>query len=136
MEIYAKTLKRRVSFGITTNDNRNVSETLDNSEPRTVGSVVNLMSVDTIKAAGFYGVAHEVIQAPTELVVAVVLLYQILGTACFLGFSIIAIALPINHYNAKWLAITQRKLMKIRDKRVALTNEIMQSIRQVKLFAW
>ncbi|KAG2173089.1 hypothetical protein INT43_004462 [Umbelopsis isabellina] len=136
MEIYAKTLKRRVSHGQSNNDNANDSETLEKSEPRTVGSVVNLMSVDTIRAALFYGVAHEVIQAPTELVVAIVLLYQILGTACLLGLSILVIVLPINHYNAKWLAITQRNLMKIRDRRVGLTNEIMQSIRQVKLFAW
>lgn len=136
MEIYAKTLKRRISFGQTTNNNANVSETLSKSEPRTVGSVVNLMSVDTVKAAAFYGVAHEAIQLPTELIAAVVLLYQILGTACILGLSIIVIVLPINHYNAKWLAITQRKLMKIRDRRVGLTSEIMQSIRQVKLFAW
>jgi hypothetical protein len=94
------------------------------------------MSVDTIKAASFYGVAHGVVSAPTELAVAVVFLYQLLGTACFLGISIIFVVLPINHYNAKWLAITQAKVMKIRDQRVGLTNEIMQGIRQVKFFAW
>jgi hypothetical protein len=94
------------------------------------------MSMDALKAALFYVVAHTVISLPTELVVVAVFLYQLLGTACLLGHSIIFIALPINHYNTKWLTITQSKLMKIRDKRVGLTNEIMQGIRLVKFVAW
>ncbi|KAF7730272.1 hypothetical protein EC973_002515 [Apophysomyces ossiformis] len=46
------------------------------------------------------------------------------------------IALPINHYSFKVMGVLQTKLLAARDKRVALTNEALQGIRQLKLFAW
>lgn len=47
-----------------------------------------------------------------------------------------AITIPINHYNSKLYIKQQNSLMKARDKRVSLMNELLQGIRQIKFFAW
>lgn len=47
-----------------------------------------------------------------------------------------AITIPINHYNSKLYIKQQNDLMKARDKRVSLMNELLQGIRQIKFFSW
>jgi ABC transporter transmembrane region len=143
VELYFKALKRR---DITAppkdtpiDGSHNTDQGSNNAEKKnasSIGSIVNLMSTDTIRIANFGGIAYEIVRSPVELSVAIALLYQLLGNSCFLGLLILIFALPLNHYAAIILSSTQKDLMETRDRRIGTTTEIIQGIRQVKFFAW
>ncbi|KAI9483188.1 MAG: P-loop containing nucleoside triphosphate hydrolase protein [Benjaminiella poitrasii] len=149
IEIYRKTLRRRdlsvASPKIDEEDNKKdkddkKNELEENKEKEDVssstGTIVNLMSTDSNRISEFSVWWFSVLAAPTELVVGIYFLYNLLGKSCFLGLLVMIVVLPLNHYNAKMFAKTQDKLMESRDKRVSLMNEVLQGIRQIKFFAW
>ncbi|KAI8979516.1 hypothetical protein BDF20DRAFT_906115 [Mycotypha africana] len=148
IEIYRKTLRRRdlavespkvEEDGKDDKKNENKEEqSVQNKDDvsSTTGTIVNLMSTDSKRVSEFSVWWFSLIAAPTELTVGIYYLYKLLGKSCFLGLLVMIIVLPLNHYNAKMFARTQDKLMEARDKRIALMNEVLQGIRQIKFFAW
>ncbi|KAL9545898.1 hypothetical protein MBANPS3_006918 [Mucor bainieri] len=100
------------------------------------GLIVNLMSTDAARIADFATQWNTLIRAPTELVFGIYFLYRLLGWSSIMGLLVIVATLPLNHFNTKWFLSLQAQLMKTRDKRVSLMNEVLQGIRQIKFFAW
>lgn len=141
MELYSKTLRK---LNIVTSNEHLTNEAINKVDPnksekrntRPIGSIVNLMSTDSMRVAMFSGSLHEIVRSPVELLVAIAFLYQLIGPSCFLGLLILFISLPLNQYAAKMLSTTQKGLMETRDRRIGVTNEIIQGIRQIKFFAW
>lgn len=102
-----------------------------------VGTIINLMSVDSFKVAEISGYLHFLFAAaPTQLVVAIILLYRILGWSSIPGLIVMAILLPVNIAFAKGFESAQKKIMACTDRRIHSTNEILQNIRIIKFFAW
>ena len=46
------------------------------------------------------------------------------GVSCFFGLAVTCLFLPLNHYAGKIVVGAQENLMKARDERVALMNEV------------
>lgn len=153
IEIYRKTLRRMdtsvLSGGKTNNkgdakddddkkkeDGENNEKIEENNVSSMTGMIVNLMSTDSARISDFASWWFVMIEAPIELCIGIYFLYTLLGWSCFVGLMVMVITLPINHFNAKIFVKTQDQLMKARDKRVSLMNEVLQGIRQIKFFAW
>ena len=47
------------------------------------------------------------------------------GVSCFFGLAVSCIGLPLNHFVGKVVVSAQDNLMKARDERVALMNEVI-----------
>ena len=47
------------------------------------------------------------------------------GVSCFFGLAVSCIGLPLNHFVGKVVVGAQDNLMKARDERVALMNEVI-----------
>lgn len=142
MEIYRKTLRRMdtvvLSGGGASRDEKMDDEKNKDEEGNTssTGMVVNLMSTDSSRISDFASWWFVLIEAPVQLGVGIYFLYTLLGWSAILGLSTMIITIPINHYNSNLFLSTQEKVMKARDKRVSLMNEVLQGIRQIKFFAW
>ncbi|CAB4373887.1 unnamed protein product [Rhizophagus irregularis] len=151
-EIYSKSLKRYDST-ITSfddddddddekedensgKDNEDADDEDQNNQNSTVGKITNLMAVDSNRISEFATWWSSIVDCPIELGVGFYFLYQLLGSSCLYGLLVMVLILPINHKTAKSYNITQDKLMKARDKRVNLMNEVLQGIRMVKFYAW
>ena len=65
-----------------------------------------------------------------------IFLYKLLGVSCFFGLAVTCLFLPLNHFAGKVVVGAQDNLMKARDERVALMNEILGGIRMLKFMAW
>ncbi len=65
--------------------------------------------------------------SPSEIVVATVFLYKLLGTSAFVGLAVTCLFLPVNHIASKVVMGAQNNLMKARDERVSLMNEVRHS---------
>jgi ABC-type multidrug transport system fused ATPase/permease subunit len=106
-------------------------------EQANVGTIINLMSVDSFKVSELTAYLHFLLAAaPTQLILAVYLLYQILGWSSIPGLIVMVILLPVNIALARGFGAYQKQIMAATDKRIHTTNEVMQNIRIIKFFAW
>ncbi|KAH6850602.1 hypothetical protein B0I37DRAFT_117336 [Chaetomium sp. MPI-CAGE-AT-0009] len=109
----------------------------DSDEQVNLGTIINLMSVDSFKVSEVTAYMHFLVAAaPTQLIVSVVLLYQVMGLSAIPGFVVMALLLPVNVAFGRGFNSSQKKIMAATDKRIHTTNEILQNIRIIKYFAW
>ncbi|XP_059501849.1 ATP-binding cassette sub-family C member 8-like isoform X2 [Stegostoma tigrinum] len=102
----------------------------------TVGQIINHMSVDAfqIMMAAFMG--YYVMAIPIQIVLAVLLLYMQLGYSALIGVSIVVVLIPLQYFISKQFASIQRKTMEYTDERIKKSNEMLQSIKLLKLYSW
>ncbi|KAH6641243.1 hypothetical protein F5144DRAFT_506344 [Chaetomium tenue] len=109
----------------------------DSDEQANLGTIINLMSVDSFKVSEITSYMHFLVAAaPTQLIVSVVLLYQVMGLSAIPGFVVMALLLPVNIAFGRGFNSSQKRIMAATDKRIHTTNEILQNIRIIKYFAW
>ena len=101
------------------------------------GTVINLMSIDSFKVAEVCAYLHFLWAAvPVEIIMAVSLLYKVLGFSSFAGIFLMVLLLPVNLWIAKSFQSAQKRIMLATDGRIHVTNEVLQNIRIIKYFAW
>ncbi len=111
--------------------------TKDGDGQANLGTIINLMSVDSFKVSEVTAYLHFLgASAPTQLTIAILLLWRVMGLSSIPGLIVMIFLLPINIILAKAFGYTQKKIMKATDKRIHTTNEILQNIRIIKYFAW
>jgi ABC-type multidrug transport system fused ATPase/permease subunit len=111
--------------------------TKDVDEQANLGTIINLMSVDSFKISECTSYLHFLLaSAPTMLCVSIALLWQVMGLSAIPGLIVMALLLPVNIFLAKGFSYTQKKIMAATDKRIHTTNEVLQNIRIIKYFAW
>ena len=99
------------------------------------GRVTNVMSVDTERVMDVATSFHDFWSLPVQIAVALVLLYAQVGLALLAGLSVVLLLIPLNALLTKRIAAVSRRMMGFKDRRVALTNELLHHIRSVKLMA-
>jgi len=103
----------------------------------TTGAIINLMAVDAFKVSELSAYLHFLwANTPVQVVLAVALLYQILGYSSIAGIGMMVILLPINLYVAKQFSKIQKLVSAATDARIHSTNEVLTNIRIIKFFAW
>lgn len=101
------------------------------------GTIINLMAVDSFKVAEICAYLHFLwANTPVQVILAVVLLYRIMGYSSIAGLGMMAILLPVNLYISGKFASIQKKILAATDKRIHNTNEVLTNIRIIKFFAW
>ncbi|KAL7939657.1 P-loop containing nucleoside triphosphate hydrolase protein [Trichoderma chlorosporum] len=99
-------------------------------------AIVNLVGVDVRHVANFAAFQVFIINSVTNLLVYCGFLLQLIGFWPFAaGILAWALVLPINTYFTKMYMRNQQKLMKNRDSKLAIVNEALQGIRQIKFSA-
>lgn len=149
-EVYAKALRRKAAAGADRALGKKVKkvdgkiptdtddkEDEDEGEQANVGAIINLMAVDSFKVAEVCSYLHFLIAGvPMQVIIAVVLLYQILGWSSIAGIGVMVLLLPINYFISSKFSKIQQAIMTTTDKRIHTTNEVLQNIRIIKFFAW
>lgn len=137
--VYDKALRRKDASGIVSKtgaegkEKDGKQEKMSNADS---GKVVNLMSGDTTRIANTVSGAYFIYSAPFEIVVASIFLYNILGWSAFAGILVLVVAAPLNSLvSSRSVKITQ-DLLKARDKRIGVMNELIGAIQFIKFFAW
>ncbi|KAK6333028.1 hypothetical protein TWF718_010852 [Orbilia javanica] len=98
--------------------------------------VVNLIAVDTVRVSDFGCWSFIFYEAALSIGIGFAFLLQILGwqSICS-GLVLYVILTPINQYIAKIYLEATDKVMKVRDKKLAVVSEALQGIRQIKFAA-
>ncbi|KAF8507555.1 multidrug resistance-associated ABC transporter [Gautieria morchelliformis] len=98
--------------------------------------IMTLMTTDVDRVSEFAWHIFSLIDSPIEIVIGSYFLYKLLGVSCFIGLAVTCLFLPMNHWAGKVVVVAQDSLMKARDERVSLMNEILGAIRMLKFMAW
>ncbi|KAF2069971.1 hypothetical protein CYY_008709 [Polysphondylium violaceum] len=100
------------------------------------GEIVNLMSNDAQRMVEVFLLVNNGLFAIPQIAVSIGLLYRAIGWPTFVGFGLMIFAVPLNGIAAKKLTEVRRNMIKHTDARVKTTNEILQAIKIIKLYAW
>ncbi|KAJ8535034.1 hypothetical protein ON010_g13704 [Phytophthora cinnamomi] len=73
---------------------------------------------------------------PIQIIVAVWLLYLVIGLAAFAGLTVIAVSMLMSYFVAKFSGAAFVDLMKSKDDRLSVIKEVFNAIQIVKLNAW
>ncbi|KAH7906727.1 multidrug resistance-associated ABC transporter [Hygrophoropsis aurantiaca] len=98
--------------------------------------IMTLMTTDLDRISEVSFFVFTIVDSPLEILIGTFFLYGLLGVSCFFGLAVIILFLPLNHFAGKVVVSAQENLMKARDERVSLMNEILGGIRMLKFMAW
>ncbi|KAI5967337.1 hypothetical protein CANMA_003157 [Candida margitis] len=99
------------------------------------GEVINNLAVDVQKISQVAMYAF-VVNLPFRLLIGIWALYELLGVSALCGFATAVVLVPLSSNISTSISGLVKKNMKIRDERLKLTSEILQSIKSIKLYAW
>ncbi|KAJ8047636.1 ATP-binding cassette sub-family C member 9 [Holothuria leucospilota] len=102
----------------------------------TTGQITNHMSVDAQNILMVFQWVHYCWSIPYQLIGYLVLLYKFLGVTSLIGSVIFFICIPIQTLIARKLANYQKKKLNYGDLRLKQTNEMLQGMKLIKLYAW
>jgi len=100
------------------------------------GQVVNMMSNDTMQLQRFLQFSGFTLVAPFQIIIALVLIFQQVGHATWVGIIYMVILMPVNMWVFAVVGKMRRKVLKHSDARVKMMNEILTGIRIIKFYAW
>ncbi|TKR94141.1 hypothetical protein L596_008468 [Steinernema carpocapsae] len=104
---------------------------------RTVGEIVNLMSVDVDNFKEFFESLINIFYTPIAITVGAFMLYQVIGVAAFAGIAACALLIaPSSLFVTRLRERAEDERMEVRDERVKMTNEVLNGIKAVKMYAW
>lgn len=105
-------------------------------QTRTVGEITNLMSIDSQRLQDTTTFFHAVWYSAVQIVLALFFLWQQLGPSCLAGVAVIMVSMPLTANVAAMMGRLQKAVMKSRDERVDVNNEVLSSMKVIKLQAW
>eukprot|EP00588_Corethron_pennatum_P011898 CAMPEP_0194271708 /NCGR_PEP_ID=MMETSP0169-20130528/5424_1 /TAXON_ID=218684 /ORGANISM="Corethron pennatum, Strain L29A3" /LENGTH=1528 /DNA_ID=CAMNT_0039014129 /DNA_START=202 /DNA_END=4788 /DNA_ORIENTATION=+ len=100
------------------------------------GQVVNMMSNDTAQLQRFLQFLGFVSVAPLQIVLALVMIFQQVGHATWVGVGVMVVFIPVNVMVFSVISKYRRTVIKCTDSRVKMINEVLNGIRIIKFYAW
>lgn len=99
-------------------------------------SSINLVGVDTKRITDFVSASHLIPSSIVKLVISVAFLYTLIGWESVLaGLAVFLIVTPLNLYFSTLMIKVQSQIMRTRDEKLAVIEEALQGIRQIKFVA-
>ncbi|KAH9499530.1 Multidrug resistance-associated protein 1 [Bulinus truncatus] len=114
------------------------SLTMNNETKRkfTVGTIVNLMSLDCQMLQDVTSNLYLLVSAPFQICVAFYFLNDVLGISFIVGVVIIVTLIPLNARISLLAKRAQSEQLKIKDERLRSMSEILSGIKVLKFYAW
>ncbi|ETO01993.1 hypothetical protein RFI_35447 [Reticulomyxa filosa] len=103
----------------------------------TTGNLMTIVTVDVRKIRDVFPYGWILISGPFQIVIAIYLLYQQISWTVFVGVGAqIIIMTPLQAAVATRTRKLQKEVMKIRDERIKVVNEVFGAMKIVKMYAW
>ncbi|KAK7000595.1 ATP-dependent bile acid permease [Favolaschia claudopus] len=132
--LFDKTLRKKDAVSSSTPENSDSNA--EESAMRSKAQVMTLMTTDVDRVASLADHIFTFVDAPIEIAIATAFLYNLLGVSCLFGFGAVLLFLPLNHFAGTSVSKYQSNLMKSRDERMGLMNEVLGAIRMLKYMGW
>ena len=110
--------------------------TIGSRQKNMLGDIVNFMGTDSESVADFGFVFFDLVMNIITIIGVVVMLFIYLGNTAFYALAILLLLFPLTKIVAKKFTSLDEEMMQLRDKRVTLMGQVLNSIRVVKYFSW
>jgi ABC-type multidrug transport system fused ATPase/permease subunit len=100
------------------------------------GKVTNLMSVDAQRMQDLTPYLQSIWFSFFQIIMCMYFLWEEVGASCLGGVTVLALMIPLSARISFKMRQLQQRMMKVKDKRIMLTNETLQGIKTVKMQAW
>ena len=100
------------------------------------GQIVNMFATDTKQLSTVLFFASMIIFAPAQIAVAIILIYQQVAEATFVGVGFMIAIAPLNVIIFILIQGIRKQMLLVNDQRVKLMNEVLAGIRILKYYAW
>ncbi|KAK3320254.1 putative ATP-dependent bile acid permease [Cercophora scortea] len=133
-EIYAKVLRKRVVRPPKSSDSGQQTETTGATSD---GAILNFVSGDVDFITMMSGALYLVwVVFPVQITIGTYLLYKVLGISGVIGIGLMIALLPINMWISKRFEALQGQVRSATDERIQTSNELLQTVRVIKYYAW
>lgn len=103
---------------------------------RTTGEITNLVAVDAQRLQDLTTYLHALWYSILQIFLSLWLLWRLLGPSCLGGLAVILLIMPLTKIVAQWMGEKQKRLMVAKDDRVQINNEVLGSMKVIKIQAW
>jgi len=104
-------------------------------QARSAGDMVNLLTVDVQRVVGAATGLWNALVLPAQIVVAMLLLWNVMGASMLAGLLGMVGILGINYVIADYTKTVTKDLMEQKDARMKATTEMLNGMRQIKMAA-
>lgn len=101
-----------------------------------VGDIVNFMGTDAESVSDFCFVIADLVMNAILVIGAVVMLFYYIGLSAISALVVMILMIPLTKKIANQFIGYEEEMMSLRDKRVSMMGQILNSIRVVKYFAF
>ncbi|CAD7932634.1 unnamed protein product [Amoebophrya sp. A120] len=101
-----------------------------------VGQIMNLVTADTDRFSTLMPYLNLIWSAPLQLVLCFFFLAYYVGWATIGGLFVMAVSFSISGKVQKKAQALQREVMKVKDERLKIQNELLNSIKIIKIYGW
>ncbi|KAF2071300.1 hypothetical protein CYY_007375, partial [Polysphondylium violaceum] len=113
-----------------------VSNSVRERDGQSKGNTVNLMTVDVDTIREFITYFQYSLSVPIQIIICIVLLYQLIKWSTFVGFGTLVLFFPLNFLVGMKAAKINEQVMAVKDERASKVSEAIQSIRVLKFYGW
>ncbi|PYH95291.1 hypothetical protein BO71DRAFT_449438 [Aspergillus ellipticus CBS 707.79] len=101
-----------------------------------MGKIFNLLRGDAYEVAQRFWEIDTLIDKPLGLVIAVVLVWKLLGPSCFLGIVAVLIAQVLNVFVTRVLLQRERVRRLATDSRLQISSQFVEALRHLRWYGW
>lgn len=105
-------------------------------QTKTIGEIVNLMQIDAGKLEMFVSQLHVTWDGAYQITGYVIVLIVYINWAALIGLVVMILAMPVQKKVMVRLFMLSRMMVKDTDQRVKVTNECLQGMLCLKMYAW
>ncbi|CAM6100625.1 unnamed protein product [Calypogeia fissa] len=100
------------------------------------GQITNYMTVDVQMIADCVVQLHNLWILPLQIIGAAIILYGVVGLSCLGGIATIVLTVAVGFLLTSLMRKFQGMVMRSKDSRMAVTTEVLNSMKIIKLQAW
>lgn len=104
--------------------------------PVSMGKIFNLLRGDVYEVAQRFWEVDSLINKPLGLVIAVVLVWKVLGPSCFLGVLVVVVAQAVNALITRTLLRWERVRRTATDARLQVSSQFVEALRHLRWYGW
>jgi ABC-type multidrug transport system fused ATPase/permease subunit len=104
--------------------------------PASTGQVLNLVRTDASEIAQRFREIDRMLKSPFSIILAVWLIWSLLGPSCLVAIGVIIIAQVLNGLIARLQVRWRRYSKKANDARVQISSQYIGVIRHLRWYAW
>ncbi|KAE8379852.1 ABC transporter [Aspergillus bertholletiae] len=101
-----------------------------------MGKIFNLLRGDVYEVAQRFWEVDSLVDKPLGLVIAIVLVWKLLGPSCFLGISAILVAQVLNAFITRMLLRWERVRRVATDTRLQISSQFVEALRHLRWYGW